>query len=174
MDNYSYNSSYPESGDSSPRFREIEFENPSPWEDSQGGGQPPAPPVMKSVTGAPAQGYYAVQRMPPELYHQQQQQQQIYNMVPQAAAAPPPPPPQGAAGYSDGFGMVAQAGYAQVVYDGSIGRQVLYAAPGGVMGASPVPVQVGGVGMDMHIRQGGGMGPENAGKGVAKVTQASV
>ncbi|XP_002518320.2 uncharacterized protein LOC8279189 [Ricinus communis] len=32
MENYSYNS-YPESGDSSPRSREIEFENPTPWED---------------------------------------------------------------------------------------------------------------------------------------------
>ncbi|XVF44905.1 hypothetical protein PTKIN_Ptkin02bG0160800 [Pterospermum kingtungense] len=32
MENYSYNS-YPESGDSSPRSREIDFENPPPWED---------------------------------------------------------------------------------------------------------------------------------------------
>ncbi|XP_050210531.1 uncharacterized protein LOC126660873 [Mercurialis annua] len=32
MENYSYNS-YPDSGDSSPRSREIEFENPTPWED---------------------------------------------------------------------------------------------------------------------------------------------
>ncbi|XP_075505280.1 uncharacterized protein LOC142542499 [Primulina tabacum] len=35
MEGYSYNSSYPESGDSSPRSREIDFENPTPWEDSQ-------------------------------------------------------------------------------------------------------------------------------------------
>ncbi|KAM7474804.1 hypothetical protein LguiB_022047 [Lonicera macranthoides] len=34
MENYSYNS-YPESGNSSPRSREIDFENPSPWEDQQ-------------------------------------------------------------------------------------------------------------------------------------------
>ncbi|CAA2956686.1 uncharacterized protein LOC111410690 [Olea europaea subsp. europaea] len=34
MENY-YNSSYPGSGGSSPRSREIEFENPPPWEDSQ-------------------------------------------------------------------------------------------------------------------------------------------
>lgn len=33
MENFSYNS-YPESGDSSPRSREIDFENPPPWEDS--------------------------------------------------------------------------------------------------------------------------------------------
>ncbi|KAK8564219.1 hypothetical protein V6N13_005552 [Hibiscus sabdariffa] len=32
MENYPYNS-YPESGGSSPRSREIEFENPPPWED---------------------------------------------------------------------------------------------------------------------------------------------
>ncbi|XP_039038769.1 leucine-rich repeat extensin-like protein 2 isoform X3 [Hibiscus syriacus] len=32
MENYPYNS-YPDSGDSSPRSREIEFENPPPWED---------------------------------------------------------------------------------------------------------------------------------------------
>ncbi|KAL8554858.1 hypothetical protein ACS0TY_002872 [Phlomoides rotata] len=40
MENYSYNS-YAESGDSSPRSREIDFENPSPWEDSQGNQPPP-------------------------------------------------------------------------------------------------------------------------------------
>lgn len=33
MENYSYNNSYAESGDSSPRSREIDFENPPPWED---------------------------------------------------------------------------------------------------------------------------------------------
>lgn len=32
MENFSY-SSYPDSGDSSPRSREIEFENPPPWDD---------------------------------------------------------------------------------------------------------------------------------------------
>ncbi|KAJ4843119.1 hypothetical protein Tsubulata_002903 [Turnera subulata] len=32
MENYSYNS-YPDSGDSSPRSREIDFDNPAPWED---------------------------------------------------------------------------------------------------------------------------------------------
>ncbi|KAE8672794.1 Octicosapeptide/Phox/Bem1p family protein, putative isoform 2 [Hibiscus syriacus] len=32
MENYSYNS-YPDSGESSPRSREIDFENPHPWED---------------------------------------------------------------------------------------------------------------------------------------------
>ncbi|KAL1534431.1 hypothetical protein AAHA92_30607 [Salvia divinorum] len=41
MENYPYNPSYPESGDSSPRSREIDFENPPPWEDSQGNQPPP-------------------------------------------------------------------------------------------------------------------------------------
>ncbi|KAI3755495.1 hypothetical protein L1987_55296 [Smallanthus sonchifolius] len=36
MENYSYNS-YPESGGSSPRSREIDFENPTPWEDQPTG-----------------------------------------------------------------------------------------------------------------------------------------
>ncbi|KAG6414936.1 hypothetical protein SASPL_122315 [Salvia splendens] len=35
MENYAYNSSYPESGSSSPRSREIEFENSAAWEDQQ-------------------------------------------------------------------------------------------------------------------------------------------
>ncbi|KAI4299197.1 hypothetical protein L6164_032678 [Bauhinia variegata] len=34
MENYTY-TSYPDSGDSSPRSREIEFENPPPWDDQQ-------------------------------------------------------------------------------------------------------------------------------------------
>ncbi|MBA0586585.1 hypothetical protein Gorai_017320, partial [Gossypium raimondii] len=34
MENYSYNS-YPDSGNSSPRSREIDFENPPPWDDQQ-------------------------------------------------------------------------------------------------------------------------------------------
>ncbi|KAJ7968345.1 Octicosapeptide/Phox/Bem1p domain-containing protein [Quillaja saponaria] len=34
MENYSY-TSYPDSGESSPRSREIEFENPPPWDDQQ-------------------------------------------------------------------------------------------------------------------------------------------
>ncbi|CDO97352.1 unnamed protein product [Coffea canephora] len=35
METYPYQPSYPDSGDSSPRSREIDFENPAPWEDSQ-------------------------------------------------------------------------------------------------------------------------------------------
>ncbi|KAJ1403654.1 PB1 domain [Sesbania bispinosa] len=35
MENYQYPPSYPDSGDSSPRSREIDFENPAPWEEQQ-------------------------------------------------------------------------------------------------------------------------------------------
>lgn len=35
MENYQYPASYPDSGESSPRSREIEFENPTPWEEQQ-------------------------------------------------------------------------------------------------------------------------------------------
>ncbi|RDY06682.1 hypothetical protein CR513_09297, partial [Mucuna pruriens] len=35
MENYQYPSSYPDSGDSSPRSREIDFENPPPWDEQQ-------------------------------------------------------------------------------------------------------------------------------------------
>ncbi|VVB13809.1 unnamed protein product [Arabis nemorensis] len=34
MEKFSYNS-YPDSAESSPRSREIEFDNPPPWEDQQ-------------------------------------------------------------------------------------------------------------------------------------------
>ncbi|KAL2343879.1 hypothetical protein Fmac_005164 [Flemingia macrophylla] len=35
MENYQYPPSYPDSGDSSPRSREIDFENPGPWDEQQ-------------------------------------------------------------------------------------------------------------------------------------------
>ncbi|KAK7400404.1 hypothetical protein VNO78_11610 [Psophocarpus tetragonolobus] len=35
MENYQYPASYPDSGDSSPRSREIDFENPPPWDEQQ-------------------------------------------------------------------------------------------------------------------------------------------
>ncbi|KAK6135458.1 hypothetical protein DH2020_030783 [Rehmannia glutinosa] len=131
-------------------------------------------PMMRQVTGAPTQGYYTVQRMPPEVYRDQQQQ--MYNMIPQAAMPSMAAAPQKAAGYSEGYGMVRQAttggvgmvteaGYAQMAYDSGMGRQVIYTAPGGVMGA-PAQVQTaaqyqamaGGVGVDM--RQAGALNPE--------------
>ncbi|GER43267.1 octicosapeptide/Phox/Bem1p family protein [Striga asiatica] len=123
-----------------------------------------APPVARPLAGVPAQGYYAVPRMPTEIYRDQQPQlqMQMHNMVPQAA------------GYTEGFGMVTQAGYSPVAYDGGLGRQVMYAAPGGVIGA---PVQTAAqyqTTASMDVRQGGPMVPESAGKGVVKVTQTSV
>ncbi|KAI3445824.1 hypothetical protein Pfo_002489 [Paulownia fortunei] len=123
-------------------------------------------PMVRQMTGAPTQGYYTVQRIPTEVYRDQQQ---MYNVIPQAAvpsmaAAQPTLQPQKATGYSEGFGMVrpatmvTEAGYAQVAYDGGVGRQVIYTAPpGSVMGA-PAPVQTaaqyqamaGGVSADMR------------------------
>ncbi|KAL3515447.1 hypothetical protein ACH5RR_022349 [Cinchona calisaya] len=47
MENYSYPSSYPDSGDSSPRSREIDFENPPPWEDPQNPQQQQQPLYYK-------------------------------------------------------------------------------------------------------------------------------
>jgi hypothetical protein len=135
-------------------------------------------PMVRQMPGAPGQGYYAVQRVPQEVYREQQQ---MYNMIPQGAvpsmaAAPPTLPPQKGAGYSEGFtmvrpgttggvGMVTEAGYAQVAYDSGVGRQVIYTAPGGVMG---VPA----AGAD--VRAAGAVNPEAMGKGVGKFTQTSV
>ncbi|KAL3621025.1 hypothetical protein CASFOL_035937 [Castilleja foliolosa] len=145
------------------------------------------PPMIRPVAGGPTQGYYAVQRAPPEVHRDQQPQQLMYsNVIPQA------PPPQMVAGYPEGYGMVRQGntggigvvtepGYAQMGYDGGAGRQVVYAAAGGVMAAPPAPMQTavqyqqamaGGVGVDM--RQAGTLNPETGGKGVPKVTQNSV
>ncbi|KAL7119232.1 hypothetical protein ACP275_02G051100 [Erythranthe tilingii] len=147
------------------------------------------PQMVRPMAGAPTQGYYTVQRVPSDIYRDQQQQQQMYNMMqqqgmPSMAVAPPQTmPPQKAAGYSDGFGMIRPATtgglgmmteptYAQVVYDGGMGRQVVYAAPpGGVMGGAP-PAQYQAMAGDM--RPVGALNPEAGGKGVGKVTQASV
>ncbi|PIN03033.1 hypothetical protein CDL12_24449 [Handroanthus impetiginosus] len=171
-------------------------------------------PVVRQMPGAPNQGYYAVQRIPSDVYreqqqqqqqqqHQQQHQQQMYNVIPQAtmpsmAAAPPTLPPQKAAGYSEGFnmvrpatsggvGVVTEAGYAQVAYDGGMGRQVIYTTPGpgGVMGAPPpVSVQTAAAAAAQYqamagaatadMRPVGALNPEAGGKGVPKATQASV
>ncbi|KAL3843808.1 hypothetical protein ACJIZ3_001211 [Penstemon smallii] len=139
-------------------------------------------PIMRPVTGAPTQGYYAVQRMPSDVYRDQHQ---MYNMIPPSAvqsmaAAPPSLPPQKMTGYSEGFGMVrpattggvgvvAETGYAQVAYDGGMGRQVIYTAPGGVMGVPP-PVQA----QYQAMVSGGALNPEVGGKVVVKASQGSV
>ncbi|XP_022876352.1 uncharacterized protein LOC111394661 [Olea europaea var. sylvestris] len=118
------------------------------------------PPMVRPVSGPNGQGYYAVQKIPPEVYRDQPP---VYNVmtsippppqaaVPSMAAAPSTLPPQKLTGYSEGYGMVrptttgsgggvgivTEAGYPQVAYEGGIGRQVMYtAAPGGVIGAPP-------------------------------------
>ncbi|KAI3448212.1 hypothetical protein Pfo_004877 [Paulownia fortunei] len=141
-------------------------------------------PMMRAVNGAPTQGYYTVQRIPSEVYRDQQQ---MYNMIPQAA--PPTLPPQKVTGYSEGFGMVrpattggvgvvTEAGYGQMAYDGGAGRQVIYSAPGGVMG-TPAPVQAAqyqamAAAMNADMRQAGALNAEAGGKVVAKATQASI
>ncbi|KAH6811742.1 hypothetical protein C2S53_006533 [Perilla frutescens var. hirtella] len=124
-------------------------------------------PMMRPVNGAPSQGYYTVQRNPAEVYRDQQQMYNIFSTL----------PPQKVAGYSEGFGMVRPAvtsggvgmvtevGYAQVAYDSGAGRQVVYSAPGGVMGQ---PAQYQGMAADMRPAT------EAGGKAAAKATQASV
>lgn len=118
-----------------------------------------APSMVRPVTGPNSQGYYAVQRMPQEVYRDQPQVYNVMPSVPQPhaavtsmTAAPQALPPHKVTGYSEGYGMVrptttgggggvgvmTEAGYTQVAYDGGMGRQVMYtAAPGGVMGAPP-------------------------------------
>ncbi|KAK6143651.1 hypothetical protein DH2020_023999 [Rehmannia glutinosa] len=141
-----------------------------------------------TMVRAPTQGYYAVQRIPSEVYRDQQQ---IYNMVPQGAAAVGPPtlPPQKVTGYSEGFGMVrptttggvgmvTEGGYAQVAYDSGAGRQVVYSAPGGVMGA-PASVQAAqyhamAAAVSADMRTAGALNVDAAGKAIAKATQGSM
>lgn len=135
-------------------------------------------PMMRTASGAPTQGYYTVQRMPAEVYRDQPQ---MFNMIPQGAvpsmAAPiQTMPQQKMGGYSEGFGMVrpvttggvgmvTDAGYAQVAYDSGSGRQVVYSAPGGVIGQ---PAQYQGMPADMRPAA------EAGGKAAVKATQASV
>ncbi|XP_059653156.1 uncharacterized protein LOC132300187 [Cornus florida] len=123
-------------------------------------------PMARPVTAPTGQGYYAVQRMPPDVYRDQQ----VYNAMQQMAAPPAPAaaPPQPTLqpqqqqqkvmGYSDGYGMVRQQqtsggpgvtdmAYAQMAYDSGVGRQVYYTAPGGVM---PQGYQAVAVNADMR------------------------
>nr|GMC89630.1 trithorax group protein osa-like [Ipomoea batatas] len=112
-------------------------------------------PMVRPMAQPTAQGYYAVQRMPPEAYRDQT----VYNVmsnvpssVPTVATGQPTLPPQAAQkvpGYSDGYGMVRPqntgavgigmttdaGGYAQMAYDGGVGRQVYY-TPGGMVAQS--------------------------------------
>ncbi|CAI9786242.1 unnamed protein product [Fraxinus pennsylvanica] len=121
-----------------------------------------APPMARPVSGPNGQGYYAVQRMPPEVFRDQAPAYNVMTSVPppQAAvpsmtAAPQTLSPQKVTGYSEGYGMVrttttgggggvgivTEAGYTQVAYDGGMGRQVMYTAAPGVVIGSPQQVQ---------------------------------
>ncbi|XP_057973593.1 uncharacterized protein LOC131161682 [Malania oleifera] len=115
-------------------------------------------PAIRTVTSQVGQAYYGVQRVVPEIYREQP----VYNAA--------PPHQQAKVGaYAEAIGTVrpsgvADAGYAQVTYDGS-GRQVYYTAPGAVMPPYQAVAPVDG-------RQTGAVGhPE--GKIVAKAPQAS-
>lgn len=131
-----------------------------------------AAPMVRPMPGAPNQGYYTVQRLPPDVYREQP----MYGAIPHGTVPSPSFP---AAGYTEGgfgmmrppstggIGMVTESGYAPVAYDSATGRPVIYSAPGGAMvAAAPAPAQYQGVGGAMH--------PDAADKGVPKVTQTSI
>ncbi|KAK9286466.1 hypothetical protein L1049_014863 [Liquidambar formosana] len=126
-------------------------------------------PMMRPMTAQGGQGYYAVQRMSPDVYRDQP----VYNVVPPQAAAPPSLPPKVTA-YTEGIGLVrpsggvgvTDTGYAQVGYD-STGRQVYYNAPGGV-----VPQYQGIAAVSADMRPTAAFSQES--KVVTKVSQASV
>ncbi|XP_019165164.1 PREDICTED: uncharacterized protein LOC109161289 isoform X2 [Ipomoea nil] len=158
-------------------------------------------PMVRPMAAPTGQGYYAVQRMPPEAYRDQT----VYNVmsnvppsVPTVATGQPTLPPQAAqkvAGYSDGYGMVRPpntgavgigmttdaGGYAQMAYDGGVGRQVYY-TPGGMV-APPAPQQqqqqqyqaakAAAAAGNSDIRPPAALN-QDAGKVVPKATQASV
>lgn len=100
------------------------------------------PQMGRPVTGPPGQGYYAVQRMAPDVYRDQP----VYNVVTQAQPPPQPTlPPQAlpkttAYPATSGGGVgVMDTGYAQVAYDRAGGRQVFYTAAGGVVSQPAQP-----------------------------------
>ncbi|XP_038709346.1 protein ALEX-like [Tripterygium wilfordii] len=134
-------------------------------------------PVMGPATTQTSHGYYAMQRVNPEV----SREQQMYNVHLQQPQHQPQPhlpqpniqaqPLMGVMRPPSGGGMgVTDTGYAPVaVYDSNGGRQVYYAAPGGVM-THPPPYH-GGVGAtDMRHPVPVGLGQE--GKVVTKVSQA--
>ncbi|XP_043712298.1 uncharacterized protein LOC122661052 [Telopea speciosissima] len=142
-----------------------------------------SPPTMRPVTNQMGQGYYAMQRMVPDVYRDSG----MYGMGPPPPQQPPSQPGKmGMGGYADGGGvglvrqpqppsaaaggvpvqMTAETGYTQVGYD-SAGRQVYYTAPGGMV---PQYQTVSAASVD--VRQGGGaLNPEGK---LTKVSQASV
>ncbi|KAL6964191.1 hypothetical protein U1Q18_035249 [Sarracenia purpurea var. burkii] len=141
-------------------------------------------PMGRPMTGPANQGYYAVQRMPPDVYRDQPS---VYNVVPPApgatAVAPPGLPPQPQAkvsGFSEGIGMmrpatavgvgVVDTGYAPIAYDNGAGRHVFYNTPGGVM--PPPPYQPVAAAVSADMRPALALNPE--GKVAVKASQGSV
>ncbi|KAK9269971.1 hypothetical protein L1049_025544 [Liquidambar formosana] len=123
-------------------------------------------PSIRPVPSQVSQAYYGMQRGVPEVYREQQ----MYSAVPPPSLQQPRVGP-----YSEGMGMVrpptggvgvAEAGYAQVGYDGA-GRQVYYTVPGGMV----PPYQA--VPPAVDVRQGGGGAFNQEGKVVGKSSQAS-
>ncbi|PSS29234.1 Galectin-3 like [Actinidia chinensis var. chinensis] len=173
---------------------------PGYWPEKQvGGGGYPAPPehpvymvpaptsmyhapMVRPMTGPPGSaglGYYAVQRMPPEIYRDQTS---VYNVMPPSTAMSQPAlPPQKMAGFPEGIGMVRptsaggmgvmDTGYANMAYDNGAGRQVYYTAQGGVM-SPPPPYHAMGAAVSGDMRSAGALNQE--GKVVVKSSQASV
>ncbi|KAL8540498.1 hypothetical protein ACS0TY_001946 [Phlomoides rotata] len=122
--------------------------------------------MMRPVNGSPTQGFYTVQRIPAGPVYQDQ----IYNMIPQGAvpsvaAAHPMMQPQKVTGYSGGVGVMTEAG---------AGRQVIYPAPGGVMGAPAAQYQGLAATVSADMRPAGVLNVEAAVKVAPKATQASV
>lgn len=116
-------------------------------------------PAMRPVTNqVGGQAYYGMQRVMPEVYREQQ----VYGGV------PPQPtiqqPKMGGAYTSENMGMVrphapAEPTYTQVGYD-SVGRQVYYTAPAGVMQQPMHHPAVAAVAAVDGRQSGGALNPE--------------
>ncbi|CAH9125708.1 unnamed protein product [Cuscuta epithymum] len=151
------------------------------------------PQMVRQMAGPPGQGYYAVQRMPPEAYRDPTVYNVMHNVAPAVATGQPALPTQAGqkvAAYSDGYGMVRpppnagpvgigmtpEGGYAQVAYDGGVGRPVYY-APGGVVPSSApqthYPAAVAAAAINPEIRPAVPLN-QDAGKVVPKPAQTSV
>lgn len=144
------------------------------------------PTMVRPVTAPTTQGYYTMQRVPPDGYREQP----VYNVVPQPHSQPPPmsappqpilpPQPPKMAAYTEGYNMVRPTGgvggvpdsggypppvAATAGYDGPVGRQVYYAA-------TSAPYHGGGVAVTSDMRSAVALGQD--GKVVTKVSQTSV
>jgi len=144
-----------------------------------------APPMVRPMNAPASQGYYAMQRVPPDVYRDQP----VYNVVPQQQSQQPPmsAAPQQVlqqqlpkmTAYTEGYGMMRPSGGGAVVtdtggyapagatggFDGGVGRPVYYTT-------ATAPYHGVGVAVSSDMRQAGALGQE--GKVVNKVSQPSV